>query len=86
MAQKKPAPKSSGGGVVLNKQLFKSKKFILSTLAVALVVSLYTKIIQVHAVDNGFQVTYHSDRKDLTLDALGEIKTATQEQVEKAGS
>ncbi len=83
MAQKKPASKSSSGGVVLNKELFKSRKFILSTLAVALLVSLYTKIIQVHAVDSGFQVTYHSDRTDRALDALGEIKVTTQEQVVK---
>ena len=85
MAQKKPASKSSGG-VVLNKEFFKSKKFILSALAVALFVSLYTKIIQVDAVDNGFQVTYHSDRKDRALDALGEIKVATQEQVVKVAN
>ncbi len=86
MAPKKSAGKpSSSGGVVINKELFKSKKFILSALAVALLVSLYTKIIQVSAVDNGFMVTYHSDRTDRALTALSEIKVATQEQVNKVG-
>ncbi len=87
MPPKKSAGKpSSSGGVTINKELFKSKKFILSALAVLLFVSLYAKIIQVSAVDNGFMVTYHSDRTDRALDALSEIKVATQEQVDKVSN
>jgi len=87
MPPKKSAGKpSSSNGVTINKELFKSRKFILSALAVALFVSLYTKIIQVSAVDNGFMVTYHSDRTDRALTALSEIKVTTQEQVDKVSN